>query len=191
MASLFQRLDEEEAIVRGELDVLRAKLAAAEERLARLTITRETAVQLLGGPEPADGPASARVQAPVIQERAWGPAAPSSLAPDEPTPQPVAPTSGFTPQASVPHPARPAESQRLDWAEGLERILALLATSGRVMRAREITAAIGEEVSPARIETTRGRCKSLVKEGRAVEVQPGQFRIATVPAEEEVVRGDG
>ncbi|MEY9842794.1 hypothetical protein ABH941_008084 [Streptacidiphilus sp. EB103A] len=35
MASLFQRLDEEEVIVRGELDALREKMAAGEERLAR------------------------------------------------------------------------------------------------------------------------------------------------------------
>ncbi|TWE21881.1 hypothetical protein [Kitasatospora atroaurantiaca] len=67
---------------------------------------------------------------------------------------------------------------RLEWAEGLERILALLATSGRVMRAREIASVIGEDVSPARIETTRGRCKRLVKEGKAIEVEPGAFQIA-------------
>ncbi|MEV6425703.1 hypothetical protein [Streptomyces sp. NPDC051662] len=48
MKSLFQRLDEEEAIVRRELSALREKIAVAEERLVRLAITRETAASLLG-----------------------------------------------------------------------------------------------------------------------------------------------
>ncbi|MFJ8437166.1 hypothetical protein ACIQ9P_38330 [Kitasatospora sp. NPDC094019] len=196
MASLLQRLDEEEAIVRGELDVLRAELAVAEERLIRLAITRETALQLLGGPEPDAGTVSAPAQAPATPERAWDPAAPAASAHGGQEAQSSAPASGFTPMASTRHPSQPtAEAQRLDWAEGLERILSLLATSGRAMRAREITAAIGEEVSPARIETTRGRCKSLVKEGKAVEVEPGCFRIAVpqstpaqAPAGEEASR---
>ncbi|MFD7663538.1 hypothetical protein [Streptomyces sp. NPDC059788] len=36
MTSLFERLDEEEAIARGELSALRDKVAQTEERLARL-----------------------------------------------------------------------------------------------------------------------------------------------------------
>jgi hypothetical protein len=48
MASLFRRLDEEETVVRGELEALREKVTAAEERLERLTVTRETAASLLG-----------------------------------------------------------------------------------------------------------------------------------------------
>jgi hypothetical protein len=44
MAALFQRLDEEEAIVRGELEALREKIVAAEERR-----------QLLGEDDPAEG----------------------------------------------------------------------------------------------------------------------------------------
>jgi hypothetical protein len=62
MASLFQRLDEEEAIVRGELDALREKIVVAEERLARLSITRETARQLAESRRlaPRSGPRCAR-----------------------------------------------------------------------------------------------------------------------------------
>lgn len=35
MADVFERLDREVAVVRGEMDVLREKLAAAEVRLTR------------------------------------------------------------------------------------------------------------------------------------------------------------
>ncbi|MFG3406626.1 hypothetical protein, partial [Streptomyces sp. NPDC048142] len=46
MTPLFERLDQEEALVRGELAALREKVAVAEERLAHLTITRETLLSL-------------------------------------------------------------------------------------------------------------------------------------------------
>ena len=44
----FERLDEEEAVVRGELASLREKAAVLEERLAHLAITRETLSSLQG-----------------------------------------------------------------------------------------------------------------------------------------------
>lgn len=66
MTSLFQRLDEEEAIVRGELTALREKIAVTEERLARLTITRETAASLLGN----HGSAEASGEGPVGPDQA-------------------------------------------------------------------------------------------------------------------------
>jgi hypothetical protein len=47
MTSLFERLDQEEAVVRGELAALREKIAVADERLAHLTITRETLLSLV------------------------------------------------------------------------------------------------------------------------------------------------
>lgn len=181
MASLFQRLDEEEAIVRGELDALREKMAAGEERLARLTITRETARQLLGddhehsGPTPA-APAAAggsgtAEQVPVDQFAQLE----AKLAALEPLfadrPPAAAPTTAA--RSALPGPGR------VEWAVGMERIVAVLATSGRVMRTREIAAAIGEDASlPTRVETTRSRLKRLVKQGKVVERKPGYFRIA-------------
>ena len=57
--------------------------------------------------------------------------------------------------------------------------MSVLATSGRVMRVREIAAAIGEDVKQAtRVETTRSRLKRLAKEGKVIEPEPGLFRIA-------------
>lgn len=46
MTSLFKRLDQEETVVRGELAALRERIAVVEERLAHLTITRETLLSL-------------------------------------------------------------------------------------------------------------------------------------------------
>jgi hypothetical protein len=159
MASLFQRLDEEEAIVRGELDALREKIAAAEERLARLSITRETARALLGEDErPEDAETAAetgRTVSQVAGAESWF------------TPRPPGPVS------------EPLAPGRVEWAVGVERIVSVLATSGRVMRVREIAAAIGEDIKqPTRIETTRSRLKRLAKEGKVVEPEPGLFRIA-------------
>ena len=81
-----------------------------------------------------------------------------------------------------------AGPQRVEWAVGVERILAVLGTSGRVMRTREIAAAIGEDTTQVtRVETTRSRLKRLVKAGKVTEAQPGFFRIAAVaPAGGEV-----
>jgi hypothetical protein len=168
MASLFERLDQEEAIVRGELDALREKAAVAEERLARLAITRETARQLLGddagvGPARADEP-------PAAQE---GPGSASDSR-----------------EASAGPAAEAGGPRRVEWAEGLELIASVLATDGRPMRVRQIAAAIGEDVTAAsRIETTRGRCKKLVKDGTVVELAPGIFQIA--PAAAPVVAAAG
>jgi prefoldin subunit 5 len=42
VTSLFERVTQAEAIARQQADELRAQLAAVEERLRRLAITRET-----------------------------------------------------------------------------------------------------------------------------------------------------
>ncbi|GAA0269540.1 hypothetical protein GCM10010302_03990 [Streptomyces polychromogenes] len=66
-----------------------------------------------------------------------------------------------------------------------ERLLVLLAGAGRAMKAQDIAAAIGEDVSDTsqgrRVETTRSRLKRLVKEGRVVEEPTAWFALA--PAE--------
>lgn len=72
-ASLFQRLDEEEAIVRGELDALREKVAAGQERLARLTIAAGPATSASTPPasrpgttRPANAASSGRSRRPPV-----------------------------------------------------------------------------------------------------------------------------
>lgn len=164
MATLFERLDEEEAIVRGELDALREKMAAGEERLARLTITRETARALLAdahGRAPSPSGQQAAGQQPVV-------ALVPPLAPSVPQPQP---------------PVQPPQAVRtpsvgIALEEAVEKMLVLLASAGREMKVRDIAVGIGENVSDRRIETTRSRLKSLAKQGKVVEGHPGWFRIA-------------
>ncbi|QDY77228.1 hypothetical protein [Streptomyces qinzhouensis] len=70
--------------------------------------------------------------------------------------------------------------------EARRRAVTLLASSGRKMRARAIAEAIGEDVStPARVETTRGRLKTLVAEGVLEEEPPGVFFTAASPLPED------
>ncbi|WP_369035191.1 hypothetical protein [Streptomyces adonidis] len=112
---LFERLDYEESLVRGELAALREKAAVLEERLARLTITRETLASLM-----SDGRGST-VGGPV------------HATPDPPTVP--APASGGEP-AAPPGP--------LDLEVARERILVLLAGANQALKVQDIGEAIGE-----------------------------------------------
>ncbi|WP_438293386.1 hypothetical protein [Streptomyces sp. HUAS TT7] len=172
MTPLFERLDQEEAVVRGELAALREKTTAAEERLAHLTITRETLLSLGGEGYLKQGDA---VQQP-----------PEETA-DKSTPNGPPPGSGPS-GAEVP-PNEPASAGPLEWEVARERMLVLLAGAGRAMKVQDITAAIGEDVSDTsrgrRVETTRSRLKRLVKEGSVAEGPTAWFTIVPVNAGEQ------
>ncbi|MGW6395111.1 hypothetical protein ACWFR1_32450 [Streptomyces sp. NPDC055103] len=173
MTSLFERLDQEEAVVRGELAALRDKIAASEERLAHLTITRETLLSLVVDEYTNQGHDSTQEppEAPAEDPVANAPADDSRPADAE------VPSSGAAP------------SGPLEWEEARERILVLLAGAGRAMHAKDITVAIGEDVSDTskgrRVETTRSRLKALAKEGRVVEGPTAWFAIAPTHAGEQ------
>ncbi|MFK4270448.1 hypothetical protein [Streptomyces milbemycinicus] len=171
MTPLFKRLDEEEAVARGELAALREKVAATEQWLARLAITRETALSLISeSPHddearkpPAGGSAGVRQSA---GDGAVGGGAQSAEASQRPGP--------------------------VDLETARERMLVLLAGAGRAMKVQDIAAAIGEDTSNARrVETTRSRLKKLVKEGRAVEGPTAWFSIAHVDSERREESGVG
>ncbi|WP_326611830.1 hypothetical protein OG949_22460 [Streptomyces scopuliridis] len=172
MTPLFERLDQEEAVVRGELAALREKIAVAEERLAHLTITRETLLSL-GGEDCVN-------QDDATQQATERPAAEpmsNDLASD---PQPAG--------AEVPA-GGPASAGPLEWEVARERMLVLLAGAGRAMKVQDIAAAIGEDVSDTskgrRVETTRSRLKRLVEEGRVTEGPTAWFTISSVAAGEQ------
>lgn len=152
MPPFFERLDDEEAVVRGELAALREKAAGLEERLARLTITRETLVSLMG-----DGRGS------VI-------AAPAPLPPGRGLPDTGA-MSGTDPDMGEPV----GSAGPLDLEVARERILVLLAGANQALKVQDIGDAIGEH--PDRVETTRSRLKKLAKEGLVAEVSPAWFAI--------------
>ncbi|WP_143676056.1 hypothetical protein [Streptomyces milbemycinicus] len=146
--------------LREELERIREQIGEAEDRLHRLTITRETLESLGTDPQSSGTP-----DAPGVSREPEGASASSTSAPEE-----------------LPRPAgagAPAESVGpLEWEEGRRRMLSLLATAGRALRAREIAGAIGEDVStPARVETTRGRLKRLAEEGHVAEDPVGWFAI--------------
>ncbi|MFI6286105.1 hypothetical protein ACIBCM_15320 [Streptomyces sp. NPDC051018] len=173
MTSLFERLDQEEAVVRGELAALREKTAVAEERLAHLTITRETLLSLAVEEYASQGDG-------VTQEP-----------PETPADEPVANgPADYSQPADAEVPSSGAASVGpLEWEEARERMLVLLAGAGRAMHVKDITAAIGEDISDTskgrRVETTRSRLKALVKEGRVVEGPTAWFAIAPARAGEQ------
>lgn len=150
MTSLFERLGEEELTVRQELDELRAGIAAAEEHLIRLTITRDTLLSLSD------------------DTRQGANAAASDGA---------GPSGGEGPQfAAAEATESPPPSGPLDLDEGRKRMLALLERAEEPLHVKDITAAIGEAAS--RVETTRSRLKKLAKDARVVEGPTGWFAIA-------------
>ncbi|MEU3372324.1 hypothetical protein ABZ734_17880 [Streptomyces sp. NPDC006660] len=169
MTPLFERLDQEEAVVRGELAALREKTTAAEERLAHLTITRETLLSLGDGEYLKQGDAT--------QQPPEGPA--DKRMPNEPAPD-------FQPAGTEAPANGPTSAGPLEWEVARERMLVLLAGAGRAMKAQDITAAIGEDISDTskgrRVETTRSRLKRLVKEGLVVEGPTAWFAIAPTDA---------
>jgi hypothetical protein len=154
VASLLRRLDEEEAVVRGELDTLREKLAEAEGRLDRLDVSREVLRSLAGTAPGREGSAS-------------GPDGPGQRSAGNA----AGDGSGGRQQSWPPGP--------VEWEQGRERMLVLLAGAGQAMKVRDIAAAIGEDVSQVRrVETTRSRLKRLLQEERVVEGPVGWFAIA-------------
>ncbi|PYC82681.1 hypothetical protein C7C46_10015 [Streptomyces tateyamensis] len=172
----------------AEMAVLRERMAAAEERLTRLTITRETVQSLLedapyedalpkgnvveeGGLIPGQRPAPEPEPAELRPEPQVDPAS-------APQPQPMPrPRPMQKPKAKAKHPKRtPSVGIHLD--EAVDRMLVILTTVGREMKVRDIAVAIGENTEDRRIETTRSRLKALAKQGKVVEGHPGWFRIA-------------
>ncbi|WP_327132405.1 hypothetical protein OG311_16385 [Streptomyces sp. NBC_01343] len=161
MTSLFEILDDEEALVRGKLSELREKVAAAEEQLVHLTITRRTLESLLSTTYFVD---DVEPDPPHEAREAGDPPCDSA-------------TSSSGASHSAGDPASPS-GRPLEWEVARERILVLLAGAGRSMKVQDISAAIGEDTSLARrVETTRSRLKRLAKEGRVIEGPIAWFAI--------------
>ncbi|MCC3769850.1 helix-turn-helix domain-containing protein [Streptomyces sp. UNOC14_S4] len=164
MTSLFDQLDKEEAIVRGELAALREKVAQAEERMAHLAITRTTLVSLgVAGAEDGAGEPSSRSSG---DSPADGETGHSTDGPERD--EAAGPADG----SSGPEP------QELSLEVARERILALLAETDRAVKLQDLVPAIGEK----RTETTRSRLKTLVKEGLVVEDPVAWFALKSPAA---------
>ena len=159
MASLFERLDGEESLIRQRVEDLRSQLAAAEERLTHLTIAREILATLPEEPGPApaggDGPVAVTVDA-VVGVPSTGPSPPAVSAP-----------AGA--RASGPRELNPAN----------EQVMVMMVSAGRPMRAREVTLALGQPQGHRQVETMRTRLKRLVNAGWLAEIDRGVFAIAS------------
>jgi hypothetical protein len=155
MASLFERLEGEAASVRQRIEDLRGQLTAAEERLVRLTITRETLASL------PEEPGSA----PVF---GVGLVAPAGTGPSVPSADPAPPAMPVPPRASEPGVLNPVN----------EQVVVMMVSAGRPMRAKEVAAAMGEPDEHRRVETVRARLKRLVETGWLAEIDKGVFAIA-------------
>ncbi|MEU0479168.1 hypothetical protein ABZ260_08310 [Streptosporangium sp. NPDC006013] len=147
--SLLERVTQAEATARQQADELRAQLAAVEEQLRRLAITRETLTEFADDyPSETDTAADDGV---VIEEPSGS--ARSDLA-DEPPRLP--PLRGFRRQ-----------------------VVAFLATAEEPMRAREIAQAIGKPDTRSQVEGMRSRLQRLVSDGWLRREADGLYAIAS------------
>lgn len=173
--TLFQRLDAEEGDVRKKLDRLRSEIVSLEERLAHLAITRRTAVQLLGDP-PADEAPSQAVT-PETEEAVEEQVDDSQTAPrpDEPLPPP-----GPVAEESASRSSRKEKRSTSDRQPRLgpvsKKILLLVSSSDRPLRARDVAIALGH-TNPKRtqVESTRTALQKLVDQKYLTKIEQGLF----------------
>ena len=186
MGSLMAELEAREAAARDRAEALRARiaelseqLAAEEELLGRLGITRQTVREILGGGdhhqwgplEGADGRPGGVAQDGDAGVRAAlrldGPVARAGLAAG-----PVAARAGIG-VVRVPQ-----------WQVGVAEavlpvayrdVLEILQDAGRPLRARQIAAALGLGDEPRSVEGLRLKLKRLVKRGWLAELEAGLF----------------
>ncbi|MGP3931319.1 hypothetical protein [Nonomuraea sp. KM88] len=149
VTSLLERVAQAETAALRQAEDLRAQLAAVEERLQRLAITRETLTEFTGGHlSDAD---MAEGDGVVVEEE---PPAPARLGPEVEHAQ-LPPLRGFR-----------------------QQVVALLATADEPMRAREIVQAIGKPDTRSQVEGMRSRLQRLVTDGWLCREADGLYAIA-------------
>lgn len=160
MPSVLGLLEAKEAAARGQVELARegvaraaAVLAEAERVVERLVVAREAVVEVLS--EPA-------TQAAALV----GAGADSALS-----------GVGAVPRSRVPHRREGLTSTVL--APDYRRIMSVLedgaVAGGSGIRARALTAALGLETVPAKIEGVRCKARRLAERGWIAQHQPGVF----------------
>ena len=166
--SVFERLQHEEAATREEAASVRRRLEELDERLNELTITRRTLAALF-----SDGPC---LQGPVPEGHV------SHAGTESP------PAAQQTPEAAhlqAPQPrqaSRPEQAQRGGRRGGnSQRIVVLVASADRPLRARDVTVALGmADPTRTQMETVRRTLHKLASRGLLRSLGTGEF---TGPAE--------
>ncbi|MGW5698656.1 hypothetical protein ACWEWX_50155 [Streptomyces asiaticus] len=156
MPSVMGLLEERERAARQRVETLQAELLEAEAALERFVIARETVGQVLAEP---GGCGMAPVTVPDQRPR---------------------PVTGAVPGSVVPV-----------WREGLDagvlapdyrQIMAIVADQGgKALDCRQLAAALGLAVVPAKVEGVRSKVKRLAARGWLVETVPGRFSDAAGP----------
>ncbi|MEU8171908.1 hypothetical protein AB0C14_03445 [Microbispora hainanensis] len=170
MGSLLEELARREAAareraeaIREQIEDLRERLAAEEELVSRLVITRETVAGILGEAAGAAGQPSGGVgvdgrdgveEVEVV----------TSQLPASPIGVMTVPRWRVGMSASVLPPA-------------YQDVLEVLVASGGAMRAGEIVAALGLPVGAAKVEGMRSKLKRMVERGWLTEQSPGLFSV--------------
>ncbi|MGH9004779.1 MAG: hypothetical protein ACRDYV_16780 [Acidimicrobiia bacterium] len=158
MASLLEALQAREQAARTRVEALRAEMdrlaervAAEQELLGRLEITRQTVVEVLAGEQLPGGDAV------VADPGAGAGAAPPGVG------------------APVPVFGRNGDGRRLPVA--YRDVVEVLADAGP-LRARQVCQAVGAGAEPRHREGMRIKLKRLVERGWLVEAEPGLFACA-------------
>ncbi|MDQ1304748.1 MAG: hypothetical protein QG671_575 [Actinomycetota bacterium] len=170
MGSWLEELERRERAAMERIEVLRQRIAeltdlvaAEEDLLSRLGITREMMMQVLSGIDPAEGGV-------LLDSVSPGPVASSDAAGD----------IGGRPTAGGVGVKVPV------WREGIDAavlplayrdIVEVLADFGRPVRAKAIASGLGLGQEAASVETLRSKLKRLVARGWAGEPSPGLFTV--------------
>jgi hypothetical protein len=154
MGSLLGRLEAREEAARVRVEELRAamaalaeRLAAEEELLSRLQLTRQTVIEVLAGPDlPEDGAVAAdtgaAAEGTALSGVADGATAPSVMA------------------AQVPAFTEDGDGRGLPVA--YRDVWEVLVDAGVPLRAKQISVAVGLGVEPRHVEGMRSKLKRLV-----------------------------
>src|SRR6266540_1211994 len=170
MGSLMAELEAREAAARGRAEALRARiaelteqLAAEEDLLSRLGITRQTVLEILGGVEvEQDGDAGVRAAL-----RLDGPVARAALA--------AAPAAARVGVGAVTVPGWQAGVEEAVLPVAYRDVLEVLADAGKPLRTRQIAAALGLGEQRRSVEGLRLKLKRLVRRGWLAEPAAGLF----------------
>jgi hypothetical protein len=183
MGSLLEELARREAaareraeVIREQIEQLRERLAAEEELVSRLVITRETVAEILGG---AIGPAEQPPGGVAVE----GPDGVDEV-------EVVASDASASPIGVMTVPRWRAGMSVSVLPRAYQDVLEVLVDSGGAMRAGQIVAALGLPVGAAKVEGTRSKLKRMVERGWLTEDSPGLFSV-TEQVAAQVIRQPG
>ncbi|MFD7107046.1 hypothetical protein [Streptomyces celluloflavus] len=152
--TVIQRLEREEETARAEMTALQERLVALEERLAALSVTRRMLTELFDAPPGADETSSA--EAPGSEK--------------EPSPSKKHSESGKAKQAG------PHKTQGTPRGAVSQKIVTLIVSADRPLRAREVTIALGRSApSRSQVEAIRRTCRKLAAAGHLQVLGTGEF----------------